>query len=74
MTTIYRYSNRKLYNTRTSKYINLPELPALGAYKVICHKTKRDITDETNFALMVGLVQSTGRFAEAVKRLKGVAV
>lgn len=46
---IKRYSNRKLYDVETSRYINAPELLALyrtepGNLMVIDNKTKEDIT------------------------------
>ena len=49
--TIKRYSNRKLYDTSTSRYITLTELGELvrrGAnIEVIDNETKADLTDMT---------------------------
>ena len=47
--TIKRYSNRKLYCTEKSAYINLEEIAALtpGTFQVLHHNTKMDITVET---------------------------
>lgn len=64
MRTIIKYSNRKLYDTETSKYITLKELLALplGSFKVTDKKTGADITVETLFSLLansISLVDST---------------
>jgi len=48
MTTIIRYTNRKLYNKDTSKYLTVGELARLplGTFKVERHGTGEDITTD----------------------------
>ena len=56
--TIKRYSNRKLYNTETSKYVTLPQITGLvrsgRTILVLDNKTGRDLTSIT---LLQSLVQ-----------------
>lgn len=51
MQTIIRYSNRKMYCPKTSKYVNLSTLVDLiknnEHFEVIDHSTKEDITNRT---------------------------
>jgi hypothetical protein len=47
--TIIRYKNRKLYNTDSSKYVNLVDIYKLNnenvKFRVLCDKTKKDVTN-----------------------------
>lgn len=51
MTTIKRYSNRKLYNTDTCQYVTLEEIAGIlkadGDVRVIDHRTGADLTTLT---------------------------
>lgn len=49
MKTVIKYSNRKLYDKESSKYINLKDLMdmQLGSFKVIEKDTGNDITLDT---------------------------
>jgi len=49
MTLVKRYQNRKLYNTESHTYIVLSDVLKLDDVKVICNKSKRDITTKTLF-------------------------
>lgn len=55
MTTIIKYSNRKLYNKETAKYINHTELLSLpmGSFRVISHGSFNDITINTLIAALL---------------------
>lgn len=52
MKVIVKYNNRKLYDTETSKYVNLQELLKLplGSFKVFEKATNTDITVDTLLA------------------------
>jgi polyhydroxyalkanoate synthesis regulator protein len=54
MKNIVKYANRKLYDTETSKYVNLKELLALplGSFKVTSKETGADLTVETLFSYL----------------------
>ena len=45
-TVILKYANRKLYNTNTSKYVNVPDVLKMGVdnFIVVDHVTKGDVT------------------------------
>jgi polyhydroxyalkanoate synthesis regulator protein len=49
MKVITRYSNRKMYDKETSKYVTLNDIVALpmGSFQIVEHKTKKDITTES---------------------------
>lgn len=69
MLIIKRYSNRKLYSTETSKYINLKDILEFTKsgilFQVIDMKTRRDLTMET---IVKANVQQT------LNQLKGEAI
>jgi polyhydroxyalkanoate synthesis regulator protein len=44
---IFKYNNRKLYNTETNKYVTLTTLPIDKEFVVIDRETGDDITDIT---------------------------
>ena len=48
MITILKYGNRKLYNKEASAYTTVDAVMKLreGTFRVVCHKTKLDITDQ----------------------------
>ena len=50
MKTIKKYTNRKLYNTETSRYVNLQEILDMiksgEQVQVLTHKTSTDVTQE----------------------------
>lgn len=50
MKTIKKYTNRKLYNTETSRYVNLQEILDMiksgEQVQVLAHKTNTDVTQE----------------------------
>jgi polyhydroxyalkanoate synthesis regulator protein len=58
MALIIKYSNRKLYNTKTHKYVTLSELSALKSFKVIEYSTKSDVTDLTKAAMAYFLTKA----------------
>jgi polyhydroxyalkanoate synthesis regulator protein len=45
---IVKYSNRKLYDTQESKYINLKDIGEMlmETFVVLEHETSKDVTDE----------------------------
>lgn len=58
MILIKKYANRKLYNTDSSKYINLQEFNELcmstdKQVKVVCNKTRKDLTKLTHLQYLV---------------------
>jgi len=58
---IKRYSNRKLYDTESSRYTTLPEIQAAvksgRIIRVIDNVSKKDITNKT---LLMSLVETEG--------------
>jgi polyhydroxyalkanoate synthesis repressor PhaR len=67
---IKRYTNRKLYDTETSKYTTLKEVVALVVggreIKVIENETKEDITGKTLVMALVETEQGLGGQTEIV--------
>lgn len=44
MRIIKKYSNRKLYCTKSKVYVTMKQLDLSSEFKVICNVTKKDIT------------------------------
>ena len=61
---IKRYLNRKLYDVKTSSYVNLTEMSELiksgEQLQVICNKTKDDITKGFLLMILVRLEEQQG--------------
>lgn len=57
---IYKYQNRKLYNTATSKYVRISEVLSMprDSFIIRDYVTRGDITEE---CLLEGLVQKVKR-------------
>ena len=72
---IVKYSNRKLYDTQSSKYVTLPEVNLMtpGSYSIIDKVTGDDITNETLVCfigtLLVGQPKRFGFAADAIKEI-----
>jgi polyhydroxyalkanoate synthesis repressor PhaR len=64
MITIRRYSNRKFYNTDSSKYVTLSEIEQLVRSRVevivIDNTTKEDITDNTMLQIIANNPKNFG--------------
>lgn len=70
---VKRYTNRKLYDTETSKYMTLRQLAEIVAsgreVQVIENGTKADITGQT---LLSALVETEGDAAGQTATLRGI--
>lgn len=42
---VYRYGNRKMYSPLAGTYVVYEEILKIPNVKVVCHKTKLDITE-----------------------------
>lgn len=73
-TRITRYKNRKLYNTTTQKYINLPELLTLpdDSYVIIDHATRLDITPLVLLRAQIERLSMSNNPAAVAAQLKGI--
>ncbi len=70
MTTIKRYSNRKLYNTDTCQYVTLEEIAGIlkadGDVRVIDHRTGADLTTLTLLQVVLEQERHIGGLLPAV--------
>ena len=70
MTTIKRYSNRKLYNTDTCQYVTLEEIAGIlkadGDVRVIDHRTGADLTTLTLLQVVLEQERQIGGLLPAV--------
>ena len=70
MTTIKRYSNRKLYNTDTYQYVTLEEIAGIlkadGDVRVIDHRTGADLTTLTLLQVVLEQERQIGGLLPAV--------
>jgi len=68
-----RYQNRKLYDTKESKYVTLAEILSLpvGTFKVLDSKTKNDVTEHT---LIQGVTAALHDKPEKFEALKAILI
>ena len=69
---VKKYGNRKLYCTRTSRYINHPELVGMvkaGPVLVVDNKTGADVTVSTLLRALADNAETHALTAEDVRKL-----